>query len=113
MSGGIQIKSEKRGEAYILHLDGRLDAVSSPILEETIAECTQKAPRSILLDFSRVEYLSSAGLRVLLSNSKKMKASGGSLVIFGMTDEVMEIIKMAGFEKVLTLATSESDALNK
>lgn len=113
MGVGIQIRSEKRAEAFILHLEGRLDAVSSPILEEAIIEVVEKNPKAVLLDFLKVDYISSAGLRVLLSNSKKLKSLHGSLVVYAMSDDVMEIVKMAGFEKVLTLANNENDALSK
>lgn len=111
MKGGIQIKNEKKENALIVHLEGKLDAVSSPILEEALAEDMQSGEKKIALDFSHVDYLSSAGLRVLLSNTKKLKANGGDLRIYGMNEDVLEIVKMAGFERVLQLHNSESEAL--
>lgn len=111
MAVGIEITVEKREKALILHLVGRLDTLSSPILEQEMSKEIEKGEKEIFLDFSRVDYLSSAGLRVLLSNSKKLKMSQGKLVIYAMTDDVMEIVKMAGFEKVLNLSKSEKDAL--
>ncbi|MCF7852084.1 MAG: STAS domain-containing protein [Simkaniaceae bacterium] len=111
MKGGIQITNEKKDKSLILHLDGKLDAISSPILEDELAKDIESGETSILLDFSHIEYLSSAGLRVLLSNTKKLKTHGGLLKIFGMDDDVLEIIKMAGFERVLNLFNTEKEAL--
>ena len=62
-------------------------------------------------DFSEIEYLSSAGLRVMISFTKILKTSGGYLVIFSVIDNVMEIIKIAGFEAVLNLLSNETEAL--
>ena len=65
----------------------------------------------MLLDFSGVDYLSSAGLRTLLSASQKLKSKKGMLVLFSLSGEVEEIIKMAGFERVLHICSSEKEAL--
>ncbi|MDN3505008.1 MAG: STAS domain-containing protein [Rhabdochlamydiaceae bacterium] len=112
MKSGIQIKNEKKENALVVHLEGKLDAVSSPVLEDALCEDIQAGETKILLDFSHVDYLSSAGLRVLLSNTKKLKTNGGVLQIYGMLDDVLEIVKMAGFERVLNLHSSEEEALN-
>jgi anti-sigma B factor antagonist/stage II sporulation protein AA (anti-sigma F factor antagonist) len=66
----------------------------------------------IYLDFLRIEYLSSAGMRLLLSIAKKLKTKKGSLVLFSIGEEVMEIIKLAGFEKILLIFETEQDALH-
>ena len=113
MGGGVQIRKEQKGESLIFHLEGKLDAVSSPVLEDSIAHEIEQGQNHILLDFAQIDYLSSAGLRVLLSNTKKLKTRGGGLVVYGMMDDVLEIVKMAGFEKVLSLSTTETEALNQ
>jgi anti-sigma B factor antagonist/stage II sporulation protein AA (anti-sigma F factor antagonist) len=65
----------------------------------------------LLLDFTQVDYLSSAGMRVLLQVSKKLKEKKGFLLVFSASDDVAEIIRMAGFDKVLHLTSTEKDAL--
>ena len=67
----------------------------------------------LLLDFTDVDYLSSAGMRLLLSATKKLKAREGVLLLSGVGEEVMEIIKMAGFEKILAIFSSEKEALER
>ncbi len=108
----LQITLDEKSGAKILRLEGRLDAVSSSHFDETLSNLIIQANHRILVDFSKVEYLSSAGMRVMLSNSKKMATKNGRLVFFQINEEVMEIIKMAGFEKILTIRSSESEALS-
>lgn len=102
---------EEKGPYVLLKLRGRLDATSSPALDEKIDELLRKKFYRLLIDFSHVNYLSSAGLRFLLSATKRYKSQGGQLIIYSVADEVMEIIKMAGFEKILNLSPNEKKAI--
>lgn len=111
MSLGLQIKLEEIEGRLILRLDGRLDASSSPILERKLGGLIDEKYRHLLLDFTDVDYLSSAGMRVLLSASKRLKEKKGILLVFSANEDVAEIIRMAGFEKVLHLCSTEKDAL--
>ena len=112
MSAGLDIKVEYYEKKIILRLDGRLDASSSPILERTMEELIKKSHNIIILDFTSLDYLSSAGMRLLLSYTKKLHIAGGNLYCCCMSGEVMEIIKMAGFEKILRIFHSEKAALH-
>ncbi len=112
MDFGLHIQTEEKQGKTILRLEGRIDASTSNLLEKEINDLIEKKHLSLLVDFFEVEYLSSAGMRVLLSGAKKMKNSGGNFLLFGMNDEVMEIIKMAGFEKILRIFSSEKEALS-
>jgi anti-anti-sigma factor len=111
MSVGLQIELEEIEHRVILRLDGRLDAATSPILERKVNGLIEEDHHFLLLDFSLVDYLSSAGMRVLLSTTKKLKGKRGHLILFAASEDLMEIIKMAGFEKILTLCSSEKEAL--
>ncbi len=111
MNLGLQIDVEKVDKNIILRLDGRLDTATAPVLDKKINSLVEDNHNSIILDFSRIDYLSSAGMRLLLSFTKKLKAKNGHLVIFGIDDDVMEIIKMAGFERILTICGLEEEAL--
>ncbi len=108
---GLEIDVEQVDKKIILRLEGRIDATTSPILERKMQSLLQEGHKDQILDFSKVDYLSSAGMRLLLSSSKKLKAMKGHLVIFSVQEDVMEIIKMAGFERVLTLCNLEQEAL--
>lgn len=111
MSNSLHIDLEEIDQKIILRLDGRLDAATAPILERKINTLMDEKHYRIYLDFLRLDYLSSAGLRLLLSVSKNLKTKKGALVLFSIGDEVMEIIKLAGFEKILLIFETEQDAL--
>ena len=111
MGVGLHIELEEIEQRVILRIDGRLDAASAPILERKINSLITEDHSFLILDLSRVDYLSSAGMRVLLSTTKKLKVQEGELVIFGVNEDVMEVIKMAGFDKILRIFSSEKEAV--
>lgn len=111
MGVGLHIELEEIENRLVLRIDGRLDAASAPLLEKKIEHLIKEEKHHLALDFTRVDYLSSAGLRVLLAETKKLKAHKGALVLFSLSDEVMEVIKMAGFQKILHIFSSEKEAL--
>ncbi|MBI2743672.1 MAG: STAS domain-containing protein [Chlamydiales bacterium] len=111
MALGLNVSVEEKDKHKIVRLEGRLDATTTPALEGKISKVLEQNKVHMLMDFSKVDYLSSAGMRLLLSAAKKVKAHGGKLVFCAMNDEVMEIIKMAGFERILAIYPSEEAAL--
>lgn len=111
MNPSLHIDVDEIENKVILRLDGRLDAATTPVLERKINRLIEDKHYLIYVDFLRIDYLSSAGMRLLLSVSKKLKTQKGALVLFSIDDEVMEIIKLAGFERILQIFASEQDAL--
>ncbi|NGX50898.1 MAG: Anti-sigma-B factor antagonist [Chlamydiae bacterium] len=111
MSVGLNITTESGPTATIVRIEGRLDAASAPLLERKLLKLSEEGSKNILLDFSQVNYLSSAGMRLLLSTTKKLKAMSGALHCCSVGEEVMEIIKMAGFERILHIFPTEREAL--
>lgn len=111
MRVGLHIDLEEIEDRVILRIDGRIDAATVTVLERKINTLLDEKHYNLLLDFTRVDYLSSAGMRILLSMSKKLKTKKGSFVLFSLNDEVEEIIKMAGFDKILHICASEKEAL--
>lgn len=111
MSVDLEILLEEIEGKAIVRVSGRLDAASSPILEKKINQLIGDERDVLLLDFSQVEYLSSAGMRLLLSATKRLKEKNGFLVLFSLGEEAMEIIKMAGFEHILNICSTEQQAL--
>jgi anti-anti-sigma factor len=111
MDNELNIDVESIDGKIVLRLNGRLDAATSLILEKKIENFIHEGHKKIFLDFSYIDYLSSAGMRLLLSFSKKLKSQKGKFVIFSINEDVLEIIKLAGFEHVLTIYSNEKEAL--
>lgn len=107
----LHIRLEEIESKVILRLEGRIDAATAPILESKIQKLIAEKHFQLLLDFTDVEYLSSAGMRVLLASLKKLKAQHGIFAIFSVTEDVGEIIRLAGFDKVLHIFLNEQEAL--
>lgn len=113
---GLKVNIEQKSGVDIVRLNGRVDATSSTKLEKELEKLIERGDKEIALDFRKVDYLSSAGMRLLLSGSKKLKKTGGNLTVFALQEEVMDIIKMAGFEKILSIYPDQDtlfDSLEK
>lgn len=90
------------GDTLTIEIVGRLDTGTSPQLEEEIKESVGEA-NNLVLDFGKLEYISSAGLRVLLK-SQKLMAKKGEMVIVNASETVKEVFELTGFIDFLTLA---------
>ena len=95
----IEIKTT--AEATILEVIGRLDTITAPTLDKAINEDIKDA-KNLILDLKQVAYVSSAGLRVLLSAQKKMQKVG-SMKVKNVCTEVMEVFEMTGFADILVI----------
>ncbi len=99
----MEIKRQTEGNTVHLLLTGRLDTVTSNRLANELGEVFAAGPVSLVLDFSNLEYISSAGLRVLLTAQKKVKALGTEMHITGANDDVREVFDITGFSTILTI----------
>ena len=97
----MTIEIKRNAEETIIELVGRLDTTTAPALDKTITEDLGET-KSLILDLKGLEYISSAGLRVLLSAQKKMQKIG-SMKVTGVCEEVMEVFEMTGFADILTI----------
>lgn len=97
----LNINKDKKGESCVYYLEGRLDTTTAPQLEADIKESIDGVS-SLVMDLSKLEYISSAGLRVLLSAQKTMNKQG-SMVVRNVRDEVNEIFDVTGFSDILTI----------
>ena len=97
----MTIEIKKNAKEMTIEIVGRLDTITAPVLEKTIGE-NIGGIEALILDFKRLEYISSAGLRVILGAQKKMK-NQGSMKIIDVCEEVMEVLEMTGFADILTI----------
>lgn len=107
----MEVKVEEKNEVVVVRPQGRLDAASAPQLEQQLQSIIEQGHFKIVLNLANVEYLSSAGMRLMLSVSKKLKNLEGKIVVCSLSDEVMDVIKMAGFHQVLEFYPNEEESL--
>ena len=98
----MTIEIKKNVDETIIEIAGRLDTITAPALDKTINEDIA-GTKNLVLDVKGVEYISSAGLRVLLSAQKKMQKIG-SMKLVNVCDAVMEVFEMTGFADILVIA---------
>lgn len=97
----MNINIEKVDNSTIFKLEGRLDTVTAPELEQVINN-EGEALENLVLDFGGINYISSAGLRVLLGTQKKMNTQG-SMELINVSEDVMDILEMTGFADILVI----------
>lgn len=92
------IETERKEGTLFLRLNGRLDTDTAPHLQEAFDNMPEGI-KDLQIDMEKLEYVTSAGLRVLLAAIKLIKAEGGSMTVYGVNKAVMEIFQMTGFKK--------------
>ena len=97
----MTIEIKRNAEETIIKLVGRLDTTTAPALDKTINEDIADA-KNLVLNFKGLEYISSAGLRVLLGAQKKMQKVG-TMKLINVCEEVMEVFEMTGFADILVI----------
>lgn len=106
----MNIGEEKVGSVLVLKPESRIDSQNSKDFEDGVLSRTDNE-KSILLDFSDVEYISSACLRTLLTLTKKIKEQGGNIAITSLTENVKQIFKVSGFDTILQLFEDKDEAV--
>lgn len=101
------------GNVHVARLQGRLDSANSPELERGLRELTETGGARLLFDLSDLDYISSAGLRVLLLAAKKLRAAtpAGKLAMAGVHGNVREVFEMSGFLTLFPVADSVDSGL--
>ena len=97
----MTIEIKRNAEETTIKLVGRLDTITAPALDKTINEDAADA-KHLVLDLEKLEYISSAGLRVILGAQKKMQKIG-SMKVTNVCEEVMEVFEMTGFADILVI----------
>jgi len=98
----MNINKTQDGEKTTFALSGRLDTTTAPKLQDSLIPEFDTA-KQVELNFTELTYVSSAGLRVLLMGEKAAKAKEGSMILTGVSEEIMEVLEMTGFADMLTI----------
>ena len=98
----MEIIKTKEGSKMTIALEGRLDTTTAPSLDAVVGSELGDVTE-LVYDFNKLEYVSSAGLRVLLLSQKTMNAKGGTMVIRNVNSDIMEVFEMTGFAGLLRI----------
>ncbi len=107
----MRIEEERTERALVIAPVGRLDSVSSGELERRVVERIDGGARRLVVDLAGVEYISSAGLRVLLMAAKKLKDPPARLVLCGLGSAVRSVLELAGFLPLFAIEPTRKEAL--
>jgi anti-anti-sigma factor len=108
----MNIVTTQREGATIMRIEGRLDGHHAQSAEAAFLALTGEGHTRFVFDFTDMQYISSAGLRVVLVAAKKVRSLQGRLVCANMSDQVRDVFEMSGFLSILETAASTDEALN-
>ena len=108
----MDINADEHPNALVVSVAGKIDASNSPKIEKEIAAYTATVQDIVILDFQGLEYMSSAGLRIVLISAKNLKAKGRELFISGLKGSVKDVFELSGFYSIFKIFQTVEEALN-
>lgn len=102
---------EKDNDSIVISLEGRIDATTTTLFEEACKKAFESGIKAVIVDMEQVEYISSAGLRGVLTMLKLAKSASIDFVFCSLGDMVSEVFRISGFNSVLTIYATKKEAL--
>lgn len=109
----MEINTKKKDNVLVISLKGRLDAVTAPDFDKKLESLLSEGENALIINFSELEYISSAGLRSILVSAKQLKANGGRMLLAELRGPVKEVFEISGFYSIFQIFEAEADALNQ
>ena len=107
----MEITIRDEGDTKIVMLDGKLDTNTTPLAESEIKALLERGTEKLLVNFERISYISSSGLRLLLATAKILEGRGGELTVCSLNEMATEVFEISGFSSIINVFASEQDAL--
>lgn len=107
----MDISTRTHQGVTVVAVAGKLDSLTSPEAQRALDAILAGGGRKIVIDFTALDYISSAGLRVLLGAAKRLSGAGSALRLFGLNNSVREVFQISGFSTILAVYPTEADAL--
>ena len=107
----MDISSETKDNITVVRLEGNLDTNTSTDAQDYLNNAIDGGASKVVVSFDKVDFVSSAGLRVLLATAKKLGGGGGALRVCGLNETVAEIFEISGFSTIINVFPSETEAL--
>lgn len=109
----MEIQVEEIGGVTVIPLEGRLDGNNASVAEGVFLGQFAEGKQRFVFDFGNLQYISSAGLRVVLVAAKKLRASKGRMICANLAEQVYDVFEMSGFTSILEIAATKEEALAK
>lgn len=107
----LSINPSKTQDSLVITLTGRIDANSAKELEQQSFAWIEGGEKKLVLDFTAVDFISSAGLRVILLIAKKLEPAGGKVKLCGLNATLRDVFEISGFSKLFVIVPSVAEAL--
>ena len=107
----LDMNEDRAGAVTVLSVKGRIDSTTAPTLDERLSAILSAASARVLMDFSQLEYISSAGFRVLLLAAKRADASMSRFVLCGVSGKVRQLFDLGGFLDLFPIAPNREDGI--
>jgi len=108
----MEILKRKEKDVLVISLKGRLDAVTTPLLEKDLTELMAGGERFLVLNLKDLEYISSAGLRAILAATKRLKEKQGKLLLASLRSVVREVFDISGFSSIIPVFETVDGAIS-
>ena len=107
----MQVNIREEGDTKVVMLDGKLDTNTTPTVEGEVNALLDAGAAKLLFNFVQVSFISSSGLRLLLSTAKRLKRENGNLKVCSLNEMATEVFEVSGFSSILSVYATEQDAL--
>ncbi len=107
----MDIGESKAGAVFVLEPTGRLDSANARSFEERVLSALDQGEKTLLIDFDKLDYISSAGLRVLLMGAKRLQQSGGTIALCTLNPSIREVFEISGFLAIFAVHDDRAAAL--
>lgn len=108
----MQLRKTENSQATIFHISGRLDSSSTPELEHCVLNSLEKTSKNFIFDFSELEYINSAGLRILVMSYQRLQPLGRQVMVCGVKDYIAEIFDISGYNRVFLMCRDVDQAIS-
>ena len=102
---------ERNNGILIILAEGRVDSANAQEFQISLANEIDESDRAVILDFGKITYISSAGLRVILLTAKSLRRQNASLTVCSLSDPIREVFEISGFDKMIPIRDSKLDAV--
>lgn len=107
----MELKEEQVGSVMVVQVKGRVDSTTSPVLGDRLTQILSTEKARLVIDFSQLEYISSAGFRVLLQAAKRAEENAAKLVLCGVSGKARQLFDLGGFLDLFSMTTTREEGI--